>query len=56
MVLFDWAYDKKRGEQKGRERANAEWDAWLARREAAEKKGEGFSEPPPSQREKATAK
>lgn len=53
MALFDWANrDKTRaaGIEEGREEVYREWDAWNARRIAAEKEGREFTEPPPSRR------
>jgi len=35
----------------GRKQANAEWEAWLKRREEAEAANEPFDEPPPSRRQ-----
>ena len=39
---------KEKLRQEGRAETNAKWDAWNARRMAAEEKGEPFDEPPPS--------
>ncbi len=39
---------KEKLRQEGRVETNAKWDAWNARRMAAEEKGEPFDEPPPS--------
>ncbi len=36
------------GREEGREEANARWEAWNARREAADAQGLPFDEPPPS--------
>ena len=34
--------------EEGRQEANRLWEAWLERREAAEREGQPFTEPPPS--------
>ena len=39
-----------RGHAQGRDEADQEWDAWLARKEAAESRGQPFDEPRPSVR------
>lgn len=39
---------KEQLRQEGRAETNAKWEAWNARRMAAEEKGEPFDEPPPS--------
>ena len=36
------------GRAEGRQEANQDWEAWLERREAAERDGRPFTEPPPS--------
>ena len=40
-----------RGEARGKARSNAEWRAWLERKDAAEAQGLAFDEPPPDGRE-----
>ena len=40
-----------RGEARGEARSNAEWRAWLERKDAAEAQGRVFDEPPPDDRE-----
>ena len=40
-----------RGEARGEARSNAEWRAWLERKDAAEAQGLAFDEPPPDGRE-----
>ena len=39
---------REEGRVQGREEANARWEAWNARREAAAAQGIPFDEPPPS--------
>ena len=39
-----------RGHAQGRDETDQEWDAWLARKEAAESQGQPFDEPRPSVR------
>ena len=39
---------KEEARKEGYEQASAEWSAWNARREEAERNGGGFQEPPPS--------
>lgn len=62
MVLFDWATEQRRkwreeGREQGREeertRRDQEWDAWLARFRQAQERGEEFTEPPPSARNRS---
>ena len=36
--------------EKGRQESDAEWEAWLQRRDRARESGEPFDEPPPSRR------
>ena len=38
----------QRGVEKGRDEANAEWEAWRERMLTAQRQGEEFDEPPPS--------
>ena len=38
------------GHAQGQDEADQEWDAWLARKEAAESLGQPFDEPRPSRR------
>ena len=40
---------EERGKREGREETNAEWEAWFAKFQEAQKKGEKFDEPMPSQ-------
>ena len=40
-----------RGEARGEAKSNAEWRAWLERKDAAEAQGLAFDEPPPDGRE-----
>ncbi len=52
MALFDWGNrDKTRAEARAKARAenNKRWEAWLARKEAAEKAGREFTEPSPAE-------
>ena len=42
----------KRRYEAGREAERAEWERWLERKEAAERDGLAFDEPPPSRRNK----
>ena len=49
MVLLIPAAVKKLKEE-ARQELNAEWEAWLRRRDAAQTNGQPFDEPPPSQR------
>ena len=37
-----------RGEERGRRETQRRWEDWNPRRQEAEKKGESFSEPPPT--------
>ena len=39
---------REAGREEGREEANRAWEAWNERREAAERDGRAFTEPPPS--------
>lgn len=39
---------REEGREEGREERDRLWEAWLERREAAERDGEPFTEPPPS--------
>ena len=39
---------REEGRAEGRQEANQDWEAWLERREAAERDGRPFTEPPPS--------
>ena len=39
---------REEGREEGREEANRAWEAWNERREAAERDGQAFTEPPPS--------
>ena len=39
---------REEGRMEGREEANQAWEAWNERREAAERDGRPFTEPPPS--------
>ena len=64
MVLaaaFEEWREKRRREQiaravaETRRESDAEWEAWLQRREQAEQRGEPFDEPPPSARRRAAA-
>ena len=53
MVIASWALDKRdewreKRRREGRQAAFEEWEAWNARRLAAERNGGGFDEPPPS--------
>ena len=60
MVIASWALDKRdewrekrrrrqeERRQEGRREAHQEWEAWNARRLAAERNGGEFDEPPPS--------
>ena len=55
MTIADYIEDiRKKAQEKIRKeaeaRAHEEWDAWLARREAAEAAGEPFNESPPSRK------
>ena len=47
MVLANLSRDKWRKER------DAEWDAWLKRRDEAQKNGQPFDEPSPSQRDQS---
>ena len=49
MVLFAPRRIKELIE-KGRQESDAEWEAWLQRRDRARESGEPFDEPPPSRR------
>ena len=42
------AEGREEGRAEGRQEANQDWEAWLERREAAERDGQPFTEPPPS--------
>ncbi|MCY4555581.1 MAG: hypothetical protein OXF79_04215 [Chloroflexi bacterium] len=50
MVLAKLYRDSVRqeGREEGREEAHRAWEAWNERREAAERDGRMFTEPPPS--------
>ncbi len=60
MVIASWALDKRdewrekrrqwqeERRREGRQAAFEEWEAWNARRLAAERNGSDFDEPPPS--------
>ena len=50
MVLAKLHTDRVReeGREEGREERDQAWEAWLERREAAERDGQPFTEPPPS--------
>jgi len=50
MVLAKMIRDRNReeGRREGREETQRAWEAWLQRREAAERDGQPFTEPPPS--------
>ena len=53
MVIASWALDKRdewreKRRQEGRRETHAQWEAWNARRLAAERNGAAFDEPPPS--------
>ena len=60
MVLYNYMIEAgrhylfepaiKRRENKGRDAADQEWEAWLTRKEDAESQGIPFDEPPPSRR------
>ena len=39
---------EKRGEKRGREQANSDWEAWYKRMKEAQEKGVSFDESPPS--------
>ena len=39
----------REGRQEGRRETNAEWEAWLKRRDEAQANGQQFDEPSPSQ-------
>ncbi len=39
---------REQGREEGRDEANRAWEAWNERREAAERDGRAFTEPPPS--------
>ncbi|MDE2787289.1 MAG: hypothetical protein OXL37_11555 [Chloroflexota bacterium] len=39
---------REEGREEGRAEANRAWEAWNERREAAEREGSAFTEPPPS--------
>ncbi len=39
---------REEGREEGRKEANRAWEAWNERREAAERDGQAFTEPPPS--------
>ena len=54
MVLASLLRDKWRRE--AQEELNAEWEAWLKRRDEAQKNGQPFDEPSPSQRAQGQAK
>ena len=54
MALFDWGNREKTRRQAVAE-INREWEAWLERKERAEREGQEFSEPPPSRRETAVS-
>ena len=52
MVLFAPIIKKRMEEkarQEGRREKNAEWEAWLKRRDEAQANGQPFDEPSPSQ-------
>ena len=51
MVLAKLYRDQVRqeGRKEGREEANRAWETWNERREAADRDGRPFTEPPPSQ-------
>ena len=40
---------RQEGRQEGRRENNAEWEAWLKRRDEAQANGQPFDEPSPSQ-------
>ncbi len=40
---------REQGREEGREEANRAWETWNERREAADRDGRPFTEPPPSQ-------
>ena len=48
MLLIPAAVRKLIAE--GQQKADAEWEAWLKRRDEAQSNGQPFDEPPPSQR------
>ena len=48
MLLIPAAVKKLIAE--GQQKADAEWEAWLRRRDEAQANGQPFDEPPPSQR------
>ena len=50
MVLAKLYRDlvRQEGREEGRKEANRAWEAWNERREAAERDGRAFTEPPPS--------
>ena len=39
---------REEGREEGRAEANQAWESWNERREAAEREGRAFTEPPPS--------
>ena len=43
---------KEEGRREARQEVNAEWEAWLKRRDEAQANGQPFDEPTPSQRRK----
>ena len=50
MVLAEFRkrFYRDQGREEGREERDRLWEAWLERREAAEREGRPFDEPPPS--------
>ena len=53
-MIFDERYRARRfeeGREKGRKESNAEWKAWLQRREEAQANNQPFNEPNPSEKE-----
>ncbi len=41
---------RQEGRREARQELNAEWEAWLRRRDESQANGQSFDEPPPSQR------